>query len=103
MAALTSAHRRLADAYLALSDDPARAAPQRSAPRTLGAVAAAIVLALSAPLAWTSAAAGQPPADQPAATAAGKAAMPGPEVDEDDEDGDDPPRGSGDTWAATHP
>ena len=103
MEAPTSAHRRLARAYLALSDDPATSAPQRSAPRALGAIAAAIVLALAAPAAWASASSGRPPADQPAATAAGKGAVPGPEADDDDGDGDDgPPAGSGDTWAATN-
>ena len=101
MAAPTSAHRRLASAYLALSDDPAPPAPQRSAPRTLGAIAAVIVLALAGPLAWASAASGRS-ADPPAATPAAKAALPGPEADEDDSgDGDGPP--PGDTWAATNP
>jgi hypothetical protein len=103
MEAPTSAHRRLARAYLALSDDPAASAPQRSAPRVLGAVVATVVLALAAPTAWAAAASGRPPADQPAATPAAKGAMPGPEADDDDGDGGDGPRaGGGDTWAATH-
>jgi hypothetical protein len=103
MEAQTSAHPRLARAYLALSDDPAPPAPQRSAPRALGAVAAAIVLALAAPVAWASAASGRPPADQPAATTAGKGGMAAPEADDEDGDGGDgPPGGVGDTWAATN-
>jgi hypothetical protein len=72
---------RLAGAYLALADDPAPAPPQRSAPRALCALVAGVVLALAAPLAWASPA----PRDQPAATAAGKAA--GVEVDDDDLEG----------------
>ena len=104
MDAPTSAHRRLARAYLALSDDPAPPAPQRSAPRALGAVAAAIVIALAAPVAWASAASGRVPADQPAATAAAaKGATPGPEADDDDGDGGDGPPAGGNPWAATNP
>ena len=72
---------RLAGGYLALADDPAPAPSQRSAPRALCAFAAGVVLALAAPLAWASPA----PRDQPAATAAGKAA--GVEVDDDDFEG----------------
>jgi hypothetical protein len=71
----------LAGAYLALADDPAPAPSQRSAPRALCALVAGVVLALAAPLAWASPA----PRDQPAATAAGKAA--GVEVDDDDLEG----------------
>ena len=106
MDAPTSAHRRLARAYLALSDDPAPPAQQRSAPRALGAFVAVIVLALASPVAWASAASGRPPADQPAATPApAKGAMPGSEADDDDDGdgGDGPPAGAGDTWAATNP
>jgi hypothetical protein len=72
---------RLAGAFLALADDPGTETPQRSAPRALCALAAGVVLALAAPLAWISPA----PRDQPAATVAGKAA--GLEVDDEDADG----------------
>jgi ferric-dicitrate binding protein FerR (iron transport regulator) len=70
---------RLAAAFLALADDPAPAPAQRSARRALCALAAGVVLAFAAPLAWASPA----PRDQPAATAAGKAA--GVEIDDDAE------------------
>ena len=73
----TDEHAHLAGAFLALADDPAPAPPPRSVVRELCAVAAAVVLALAAPLAWASPA----PRDQPAATANGKAA--GVEVDDD--------------------
>jgi hypothetical protein len=52
-----------------------------------------VVLAVAAPLAWTSSSPGKP-LDQPAATA-----VKGNGSAEDDEDGDD---GYGDPWAATH-
>ena len=68
---------RLAGAFIALADDARPAPSQRSAPRTLCALAAGVVLALAAPVAWVSPA----PTDQPAATAAGKAA--GVEIDDD--------------------
>jgi hypothetical protein len=68
----TFEHRRLAHAFLALSDDP-EPAPRRSAYRALCAVAAAIVLALAAPLAW----------DQSTATATTKS----PVAEEADDDG----------------
>jgi hypothetical protein len=70
----------LADAFLALADDvdpPAR----RPAPAfALASVLATLVLALSAPLAWFAAPAPKP-SDQPAATAASKAAVPAPDDD----------------------
>jgi hypothetical protein len=90
MAALPSTHPRLAHAYLALADDPAPAAVQRSLPRAVVALFAALVLAVAAPLAWASTARGEP-RDTPAATTAkgGHA--------DDDDDGDD-----GDPWAATN-
>jgi hypothetical protein len=75
----TDEHSHLAGAFLALADDPAAAPAQRSVPRALCAVLAGVVLAFSAPVAWASPA----PRDQPAATAAGKAA--GVEVDDDAE------------------
>ena len=75
---------RLARAHLALADDPASASSQRSVPRVLSALAAAVVLSLAAPLAWASAAPGSEP-KQPAATAAaGKGHQPAPEADDDD-------------------
>jgi hypothetical protein len=70
-------HSHLAAVYLALADDPQAAPPRCSVPRGVCAVAAGVVLALAAPLAWASPA----PRDQPAATVAGKAA--GVELDED--------------------
>jgi hypothetical protein len=73
----TDEHVHLAGAFLALADDPAPAPSQRSLPRGLCALAAALVLAAAAPAAWAS-----PARDQPAATAAGKSA--GVEVDDDD-------------------
>jgi hypothetical protein len=57
-------HRHLADAFLALSDG-ATPPSSPSGRRALCAVAAALVLALAAPLAW----------NQSAATAATKAAV----------------------------
>jgi hypothetical protein len=89
MATLPSA-QPLAHAYLALADDPGPAAVQRSLPRIVVALLAAVALALAAPVAW---AAGEP-RDPPAATPV-KA---GP-ADDDDADDDDP---DGDPWAATN-
>ena len=54
-------------------------------PRAVGALAAAITLALAAPLAWAAAGPNRLPADQPAATQTGKAA---PALPADDDDGD---------------
>jgi hypothetical protein len=76
-----SAHPPLARAYLALADDPDAAAGQRTLPRMLVALAAAIALAFAAPLAWASAARGEP-LDPPAATVV-KAG------DAEEDDGDD--------------
>ena len=94
MAPLPSAHPPLARAYLALADDPAPAATQRSLPRAVVALLATVVLALAAPLAWVSAARGEP-RDTPAATAVKGSHA---EDDEDDGDGDGPD----DPWAATN-
>jgi hypothetical protein len=66
-------HRRLAEAFLALSDEP-EPRPARSRLRTTCAAAAAVVLALAAPLTW----------DGPAATASTKS----PVAEEADDDGD---------------
>jgi hypothetical protein len=85
MVDVTPSHRRLAGAYLALGDDPAALVTQRSVPRAIGALAAAITLALAAPLAWAAAGPDRPPADQPAATPTGKAAV-APAADDDDGD-----------------
>jgi ABC-type antimicrobial peptide transport system permease subunit len=48
MGDVTPTHRRLAGAYLALGDDPEALVGQRSVPRAVGALAAAIALALAA-------------------------------------------------------
>jgi hypothetical protein len=84
MGDVTPTHRRLAGAYLALGDDPEPPLGQRSVPRAVGALAAAITLALAAPLAWAAAGPDRLPADQPAATPAGKAAL---AMAADDDDG----------------
>ena len=86
MGAVTPSHRRLAGAYLALGDDPEPPLDQRSVPRVVGALAAAVTLALAAPLAWAATAPGRLPADQPAATQTGKA-LPAPPADDDDDGG----------------
>jgi hypothetical protein len=75
----TAEHSPLAAAFLALADDPEPAPPQRSAPRVVCALAAGVVIALAAPLAWAS----PSPRDQPTATAAGKA---GALLGDDDDD-----------------
>ena len=75
-------HSHLAAVYLALGDDLQTTPPRRSAPRVVCALAAGVVLALAAPLAWVSPA----PRDQPAATAAVKAAG----IEADDEDAGGP-------------
>jgi hypothetical protein len=102
MRAPTAEHAHLAGAYLALADDPELAPAQRSFPRSLCALAAGLVLAFAAPLAWASSG---KPRDLPAATASGKAAAV--VADDDDGDGGD---GPGDAtngiegvqaWAAT--
>jgi hypothetical protein len=62
-----SAHPPLARAYLALADDPDADVGQRTVPRMLVALAAAIALAFAAPLAWASAVRGES-LDVPAAT-----------------------------------
>jgi hypothetical protein len=85
MGDVTPTHRRLADAYLALGDDPEPPLGQRSAPRVIGALAATVLLAFATPLAWAAAGPGRLPADQPAATPAGKAAL---ALHADDDDGD---------------
>jgi hypothetical protein len=92
----TAEHSHLARAYLALTDDPEPAPSQRSASRVACALAAGLVLALAAPLAWAAPAADKP-RDLPAATAGGKAGVVA--DDDDDVDGDGPEGGG--TWAAT--
>lgn len=87
MRQLSLTHRRLASAYLALADDPEPPPAQRSVPRSVGALAATVTLALAAPLAWAATAPGKLPADQPAATPAGKASA-GALAADDDDDGD---------------
>jgi hypothetical protein len=74
-----SATPPLAGAFLALADpgEPADRTPSLSS--VLAATAAAVVLALSAPLGV--AAGPVKPSDQPAATAASKAAVPAPDDD----------------------
>jgi hypothetical protein len=85
MGDVTPTHRRLAGAYLALGDDLQPPASQRSVPRAVGALAVAITLALAAPLAWAATGPDRLPADQPAATPTGKAAL---ALQADDDDGD---------------
>jgi len=75
----TAEHSHLAVAYLALADAPETSPSRRSAPRMLCALAAALVLALAAPLAW---AAPGKPLDLPAATPGAKAGV----VADDDDD-----------------
>lgn len=96
MAALPPAPTPLAHAYLALADDPVPAVGQRSLPRALLALVAALMLAMAAPQAWLSTAHGQP-RDTPAATAA-KAGHGEDDGDDDGGGGDD----DGDPWAVTN-
>src|SRR3954469_19914433 len=98
----SSTHRRLALAHLALADDPEPLRSQRSLPRSVGAVVAAVTLALATPLAWAATAPGRLPADRPAATAAGKV-VGGDLVADDDHDGPGPPPGDDHhgPWLAT--
>ena len=81
-------HHRLASAYLALGDDPGPTASQRSLPRSIGALVAAVTLALAAPLAWAATAPGRLPADQPVATAAAGKAFADALVADDDDRGE---------------
>jgi hypothetical protein len=92
MASLRTSHPPLAHAYLALADDPAPPAVQRSLTRAVVALIATVVLAFAAPPAGASTARGEP-RDAPAATAV-KA---GHGDDDGDDDWDD-----GDPWAATN-
>jgi len=75
MEAVTPPERRLAGAFLALADGGELPANQRTVPRVIAALAVTVTLALAAPLAWAATAPGKLPADQPAATAAAKAAI----------------------------
>lgn len=93
MAPLPSSQPPLARAYLALADDPAPPAVQRSLPRAVLALIATVVLGLAAPQAWASTARGEP-RDTPAATSA--------KAGHGEDDGDDDDRGDGDPWAATN-
>jgi hypothetical protein len=99
----SSTHRRLAIAHLALADDPEPPQSQRSLPRSVGALAAAVTLALATPLAWAATAPGKLPADRPAATAAGGKAAGDDLAADDDHDGPGPPPGDDDhgQWLAT--
>jgi hypothetical protein len=88
MEALTAAagtSPRLAAAFLALSDAGAEspAAPRFSPAVALAALAASVVLALSAPLAWISGPVVRP-SDLPPATQASKASVPAPDDDAGD-------------------
>jgi hypothetical protein len=85
MRQISSTHLCLASAHLALADDPEPFASQRSLPRSMLALVAAVALALATPLTWAAAAPGRLPADRPAATAAGKVAGGELAVDEDDD------------------
>jgi hypothetical protein len=82
----TAEYSHLAGAYLALADDPEPVPEQRSPARALCALAAGLVLALAAPLAWV---APGKPRDLPAATASGKAGAV--VADGDEAGGDDGP------------
>ena len=81
-------HQRMARAFLALTDDLAPEAVQRSLYKVAAAFAAVIVLALAAPITWLSPAPAVSPSkvgDQPAATLGNsKAAL----AAADDEDAD---------------
>jgi hypothetical protein len=104
MGQISSTHRRLASAHLALADDPEPHGSQRSLPRAVGALAAAVTLALATPLAWAAVAPGKLPADRPTATPAGKLAGGDLAADEDDDGGGSgPPPGHDDhgPWLAT--
>jgi hypothetical protein len=70
----------LAEAFLALGDDPGLPARRPAPAFGLAAVLATLVLALSAPAAWFAAPAHKP-SDQPAATPASKSAVPAPDDD----------------------
>jgi hypothetical protein len=88
MTALTAApgaSPRLAAAFLALSDAGTHAAPERrfSPAVALAALAASVVLAFSAPLAWISGPVVRP-SDLPPATQAAKASVPAPDDDAGD-------------------
>jgi hypothetical protein len=99
----STTHRRLASAHLALADDPEPPASQRSLPRAVGALAAAVALALATPLAWAAASPGKLPADRPSATASGSKAAGAELAAADDDGGDGPPLGDDDhgLWLAT--
>ena len=81
-------HQRIASAFLALTDDRTAEAVQRSLTKVAAAFAAALVLALAAPMTWLSPAPAVSPSkvgDQPAATLGNsKAAL----AAADDEDAD---------------
>jgi hypothetical protein len=76
--------QRLARAFLALGDDDAPYADQRSIMRAVAAFAAAVTLALAAPLIWSAPAptAGAKLGEQPAATLGSSKAL----LTADDED-----------------
>ena len=78
--ALPSAAPPLAGAFLALAGDHDAVDRTPALSTVLAAMAAALVLALSAPLAWAAAPVPKP-SDQPSATAASKAAVPSPDDD----------------------
>jgi hypothetical protein len=74
----------VAGAFLALSDDGGPpSVGRRSLPRAAAALAAAVALAIATPMAWASAAPRS--ADKPAAIAASKTDLPGPDADDDAE------------------
>ena len=84
-------HQRIAGAFLALTDDLAPEAVQRSLVKVTAAFAAALVLALAAPMTWLAPAPALSPSkvgDQPAATLGNsKAALAA--ADDEDADGGD--------------
>jgi hypothetical protein len=84
----SSDHHRLAQAFLALADDVAPEPVRRSVRLTFMAVAAALVLAVTVPLAWMAPASRSLTSkvgDQPAATLGNSKALLAAADDEDDD------------------
>jgi hypothetical protein len=72
---------RLAQAFLALEDDGVVRSGGSGPAAIMAALAATVILALSAPVAWAASGAAPKPSDQPSATAVSKAAVPSPDDD----------------------
>ena len=89
-AALIAPDHRLAQAFLALTDDRAIEPVRRSVRLVLAALAATLVLAMLMPMAWMAPSSRSPDSkigDQPAATLGNSKAVPAPADDEDDNGG----------------